>query len=418
MKPLVWLAALATLGWSVAQGMGSPDRHVLLISGSTEGYLSPCGCVKPMSGGIRRRVTAIKQLSIPDRTTVIDTGRLVLGRGRQDEMKAEAVAEAMSLVKVAAINYGLEEAQLGEGMAASLYRLSGEALLASGLVGSPLPTKPFVAHGPFLIGGIEPRTAEMAAAIKVAPEAVDTTVRTLVEEARESKLVPVLMTRGDLAHAEALAAAHPGLRLIVCTMKSAPFEAPKKVGDTLIVTAGEHAKSLVKIEWDGSAFTAYKAIDLGPEFPDDNEVQEVYNAYLARVTREDLLAMVPRSESPAFAGNAACMTCHTKEARVWRESDHAHALKTLEDDGHGRDPDCVGCHVVGLRAVPGFKSRQTTPNLTDVGCESCHGPGKLHAMNYSKNKMPKVGKESCMPCHNTEHSPTFDFDAYWEKIKH
>ena len=32
--------------------------------------------------------------------------------------------------------------------------------------------------------------------------------------------------------------------------------------------------------------------------------------------------------------------------------------------------------------------------------------------------MPKVGKESCMTCHVPDHSPTFDYESYWEKIKH
>ncbi len=418
MRPLVWLVALVVFAYSVSNGMVAPERHVLVIAGATDGYLSPCGCVKPMSGGLRRRITAIKQLSIPNKTTVIETGGFVKNSGRQDQMKAEAIAETMKLVKVAAINYGLEEARLGEGMAASLDGLSGGALIASGLSGGSIPVKRFKASGPFIIGGIDPRTDQLAAALSTKPESIDESVRALTDEAKESNLVPVLMTRGDLESAEALAKKHPTLRLIVCSVKSSPYDEPRKVGDTLIVTPGEHAKYVVRIEWDGEKFAAYKFIDLGPEYADDKGAQEIYAAYLGRVTREDLLAMVPRSESPEFAGNAKCISCHAAEGRVWKNSLHSKALATLEKEGHDRDPDCTGCHVVGLRTVSGFKSRTVTPNLTDVGCEACHGPGKLHSMNPPKNKMPEVGKESCMPCHNTEHSPTFDFDTYWAQIKH
>jgi hypothetical protein len=417
MKPLVWAGALLVLGYSLAPGSWGEPNHVLLISGATDGYLSPCGCVKPMSGGLRRRVTAIRQLSVPERTTVVDSGGMVVGRGRQDEMKAEAVAETMGLVKVAAINYGQEEAALGEGMADGLQRLSGRALVASGLVGSPLPVHRFKPSGPFLIGAIDPRMTQVGSH---RPEPVEASVKALLDEARESKLVPVLMTRGDLAHAEDLAKRHPALRLIVCAVKSAPFEAPKKVGDTLIVTPGEHGKYLVRIEWDGKAFTAYRFYDLGPQYADDKEAQDVYAAYLARVTREDLLAMVPRNETEAFAGSAVCATCHVKESQVWKASEHAHALETLEKEGHDRDPDCVACHVVGLSSVQGFKSRALTPRLSDVGCESCHGPARLHAMsgNPKKYVLGKAGAESCMKCHVVEHSPGFDFATYWEKIKH
>ncbi len=418
MKPLVWIVALAVLSYSTISGMVGHDHHVLIIAGATDGYLSPCGCVKPMSGGLRRRVTAIKQLSVPNMTTVIETGGFVKDSGRQDQMKAEAIAETMKLVKVAAINYGLEEARLGAGMAASLDRLSGEALVATGLGGGAIPVKKFKVSGPFLIGGIDPRIEQIGAALGSKLEPIDESVRALTDEAKESKLVPVLMTRGDLESAEAIAKKHPSLRLIVCSVKSSPYDAPRRVGDTLIVTPGEHAKYVVRIEWDGQAFTAYRFFDLGPEYADDKQAQEVYTAYLARVTSEDLLSMVPRSETDVFAGSAACAPCHAAEQRVWKASAHSKALATLEKEGHDRDPDCTGCHVVGLRSVNGFRSRAITPNLTDVGCESCHGPSKLHAMNPTKHKLAKVGKESCMPCHNTEHSPTFDFDAYWAKIKH
>ncbi len=418
MKPLVWLVALAVLSYSTINGMVAHDHHVLIIAGATDGYLSPCGCVKPMSGGLRRRVTAIRQLSVPDKTTFIETGGFVKDSGRQDQMKAEAIAETMKLVKVAAINYGLEEARLGAGMAASLDRLSGEALVATGLAGGPIPVKRFKVSGPFLIGGIDPRTEQIGAALGTKPEPIGESVRALTEEAKEAKLVPVLMTRGDLESAEALAKDHPSLRLIVCSVKSSPYDAPRKVGDTLIVTPGEHAKYVVRIEWDGQAFTSYRFFDLGPEYADDKGAQEVYTSYLARVTSEDLLSMVPRSESPQFYGNAECITCHPAAGKVWKDSLHSKALATLEKEGHDRDPDCTGCHVVGLRAINGFKSRAVTPNLTDVGCESCHGPGGKHRMSPYTNKMGKVGRESCMPCHNTEHSPTFDFDAYWAKIKH
>ncbi|MEX2242509.1 MAG: multiheme c-type cytochrome [Fimbriimonadaceae bacterium] len=418
MKPLVWLAAVSLFGYSLDLVPLAPGRHVLLISGATEGYLSPCGCTKPMSGGVRRRIGALRQLTVAERTTIIETGGMVAGTMRQDEMKAEALAEALGLVKVAAINYGLEEARLGAGMAASLDRLSGEALLASGLQAAQVPVKRFKSSGPFLIGGIEPRTAELGAALQAQVEPVDDTVRALLEEAKATKKAPVLMTRGDMESAVALAQRHPALKLIVCNMKSSPLEAPRKVGDTLIVSPGEHGKYIVKIEWDGASFTGYRFVDLGPEYPDDKEAQEIYTAYLSRVGREDLLAMVPRTDTDDFAGNQACISCHAVAGLAWRRSTHSKALRTLETEGHDKDPDCVGCHVVGLKSVKGFKTRQATPSLTDVGCESCHGPGKVHSMSNGEVKMGKVGEASCMTCHVPQHSPNFDFDEYWAKIKH
>ena len=112
------------------------------------------------------------------------------------------------------------------------------------------------------------------------------------------------------------------------------------------------------------------------------------------------------------------MRCHQAESKVWRESKHASALKTLQSDGHDKDPDCVGCHVVGLDKVKGFESREKTPTLADVGCESCHGAGRIHAMRPRKNNAPIASVEVCTTCHNPQHSPEFDFEKYWANIAH
>ncbi|HSI73617.1 MAG TPA: multiheme c-type cytochrome, partial [Fimbriimonas sp.] len=98
-------------------------------------------------------------------------------------------------------------------------------------------------------------------------------------------------------------------------------------------------------------------------------------------------------------------------------SAHAHALLTLEKEGHPRDPDCVSCHVVGLQFSTGFKSRQKTPQLANIGCESCHGAGAKHAAKPSL-KLRKLTEQACLPCHTTENSPHFDFKTYWKKIRH
>jgi len=413
-KFVFWLASLGVLGFAVAFGSASSDHHVLIVTGSIEGYLAPCGCAKPMSGGLKRRVTAIRQWSVKGRTTVIDNGGSVSGVGRQDQMKAETFAETMKLVGIDAINCGLEEARLGSGMVAAIDRLSGGALVNTGYSA----VADFKASGPFLIGAVDPRTSQLSAALGEQVLSVDSAVTALLSEAQEADLVPVLMTRGNAEHAEQIAKRHTGLRLIVCATESTPLEEPKKVGETLIVTPGEHGKFVLRIEWDGSQFSGYQFANLGPEFVDDEAASRLYQAYLARVGREDLISMIPRADTELFAGTATCASCHGKEHEVWNESKHARALSTLEASGHDRDPDCVSCHVVGLRSVNGFVDRKQTPLLSDVGCESCHGPSRQHALAPEKTKTKDKAVDACVTCHVPQHSPGFDFEEYWKKIAH
>ena len=95
---------------------------------------------------------------------------------------------------------------------------------------------------------------------------------------------------------------------------------------------------------------------------------------------------------------------------------------------YSTDEKCIKCHVTGYGKPGGYvipdpkdkKAVRKAKKLAGVGCESCHGPGseyvKLHKeimMTKRKYKveemyaagMQKIGKETCLVCHNQE-SPT------------
>ncbi len=103
--------------------------------------------------------------------------------------------------------------------------------------------------------------------------------------------------------------------------------------------------------------------------------------------------------------------------RKWLTTRHARALETLRKKGRDLDPECVECHVVGLRFYSGFRSLAETPDLANVACECCHGPGNLHDRDvrapYGRQEM-----RPCERCHNDEHSPGFDRRKALGKIKH
>jgi len=56
-----------------------------------------------------------------------------------------------------------------------------------------------------------------------------------------------------------------------------------------------------------------------------------------------------------------------------------------------------------------------------VGCESCHGPGKRHAFNPTKENIGgKLNPKACLRCHTPDHSPGFDRleDLLWKEVDH
>jgi hypothetical protein len=283
------------------------------------------------------------------------------------------------------------------------------------LDGSDLAS-PWREAGKLLIGGAS--VANLGSLLSEPASDAKAAAKRLVKEAAARSLVPVLMFQGDREEAIALAEQVPELRLIVFRSQGTPTAVPSRVGNTYLVSPGDQTRYVLSLNLGASSLNRYQIHDLGPEVDEDEKAAESFQLYLSRVKNERLLEQMPRGDAKGFVGSKACFPCHATAAHVWENSAHARALKTLEDLNHDRDPDCVGCHVVGLSAADGFRDRELTPDLTDVGCESCHGPGAKHVFDPLEHPMPKVGENSCISCHNTQHSPKFDFASFWVKIAH
>ncbi len=393
MKFAAWIVAAVVMIWATAQPAGRSEPWTVIISGDTFGYLSPCGCVKPMSGGIRRRVAAIHSLKGTSNNLILDTGGLVKDTSRQSEMKAETLAQAMSYATVDAVHLSEADQQLGPAMTDAVERLSKAKLIT---------TTQVFHKGPFTVLGAD----------------TEAEARELMSGISRDKTIPVLLYAGSREEARKLAEEFPSLQLIVYRTASNPPSEEEVIGKTWLVSPGEKGKNVLRLTWNGVKFEQYEVKHLGPDVHDDPKASQAFQTYLNRVKDEQLFEQLPRKEGKDFAGNQLCISCHQEEGEIWHKSRHGKALATLEKENQDRDPDCVSCHVVGSDFTTGYMSRKVTPNLTDVGCESCHGPGKAHAMAPKKYEMGKVGAASCMPCHNPNHSPGFDFEKYWPKIAH
>ena len=404
--------------------MGSAARQdpkplVVILSGDTLGYLSPCGCTQPMSGGIKRKTAAIKELTKGGSSLILENGGLVHKHDRQSEIKAETLAQSLKGIGVDAINLSSEDAQLGRGMMLSLANLSGENLISGSIEHNPdLPIWEGRVKDGICVGGATTRPERMATALGVQPIELRAAVKALLVWAEDAKAAPFLMLDGNEADARKLAEEFPALKLIQYRSTGTPSPTAETVNGVLLASPGDKARNILRLSYREGKFTDYAIVDLGPQFKDDPETARYYKTYLQRVGSENLLANYPRVDTPGFAGTTLCGSCHGAALKVWKKSEHSHALKTLELEGHDRDPDCVACHVVGLGSKKGFKSRKLTPKLSDVGCESCHGAGLKHSKSPYKVKMPKAGEGSCLPCHTSENSPEFDFAKYWVKVSH
>ena len=123
------------------------------------------------------------------------------------------------------------------------------------------------------------------------------------------------------------------------------------------------------------------------------------------------------STAPPYVGVDECAKCHQAEYDIWKNTGHAHAMATLQSRNQQLDHGCVKCHVVGYEQG-GFQAIYSTPQFSNVQCESCHGPGRSHAENPGKGYGFMSVPVGCMQCHTQSNSPDFNFALYYPKIRH
>lgn len=116
--------------------------------------------------------------------------------------------------------------------------------------------------------------------------------------------------------------------------------------------------------------------------------------------------------NPNYIGitNGNCRNCHGLTfINNYHGTRHARAFETLQGINQHTNPYCLKCHTVGLGFATGYQNLATTPSLSDVQCENCHGPAGTHRSNASTIRpVVTIAAELCGGCHNGEHHPTYD----------
>lgn len=234
----------------------------------------------------------------------------------------------------------------------------------------------------------------------------------------------VLLAALPREDARRLAQEVPGIDFIIGSYGGDYTTAKERQGNTWIVYGGNQGKRLGETRVylrNGTTEQDTKLHTLTAAYPSDEAMLEFVNSIprpeAAPLPVVGAAAPAPAAAASPYVGSVACRGCHGSEGADWAASAHASALETLAAKRSDADPSCVRCHVTGYGTTGGFGSRESTPHLAAVGCESCHGPGRDHVAR-SRQPYGAVTVATCTSCHDRANSPKFDAYSYLPRVNH
>jgi hypothetical protein len=459
------------------EGWPTP-RAVLVFTGRQYGYLEPCGCsgLDNQTGGLIRRDTLLSQMRDKGWTLVpIDAGNQVRRYGRQPEIKFQITIEGLKMMGYQAIALGPDDLRLSTlELVSTIAPADGQPGLFMGANTVVLDRSFTAAYRVLEANGVRIGVTAVLGQ-RERKRIISDEVQTGDAGQALAELWPrmkqeacdlyVLVVQGSLDESIELGRRFPGFAIVVTTgggdePRMQP-ETIKPSGNWLVET-GNKAMFVGAVGiFDGSGpRLRYQRIPLDKRFKDSKQMLRLLAAYQDQLKEAGLEGLgirpQPHPTGLKFVGSEMCSDCHPNEYDIWKkghngEGDgHAHAYATLLNPPkranvpRNHDPECISCHVVGWNPQKyypyesGYLSRKETPQLINMGCENCHGPGSAHVdaeygeVEVSEQKLAdlrqsmvlplKRAKETCLQCHDLDNSPAFleegAFKRYWSKIRH
>jgi len=420
------LCACAAMG-PAKKGSGKLARKAdvltVFLTGNELGSIKPCGCSGGQLGGLSRRPAVLNTVPWKNRL-VVDTGSLVEGDSEQDLLKFSVIIRAFGLLGYDLVNLAERDLEIARNL--GLLETIGPKLhvvSAPGAVDVNVPgrfTKRMLLNGKTVavtIGSFDVRSGRIEQ------------VERLFGPVSEGQTVKILILNGcDPAAVDSVV---KKIRFVDCVVCPDDSDRPRVIGSPdrrpLVFSVGRLGKYVGKLEI-GAAKTKgrlkfnFSAVPVTEDLTEEKALVQLYEEYQTIVRDSGLLASQARvslSGGLRYMGSESCKACHKNEYQKWKRQAHADAYATLEKVGSAYDPECVVCHVVGMRYESGFVTPERTAGFKDVGCENCHGPGSEHIETEGR-KPTGEPRSRCQDCHTPDNSADYygNEAEYFEKTVH
>ncbi|MDR9502554.1 MAG: UshA-like (seleno)protein [Desulfurivibrionaceae bacterium] len=155
---------------------------------------------------------------------------------------------------------------------------------------------------------------------------------------------------------------------------------------------------------------------LHPSLADDVTISRLLQQARKKANQVQRAGAGPNRDSQ-YMGSRACGSCHEAIYQAWGQTPHATAYQTLVAQEQNHNPNCVYCHVTGLAEENAHLGGALPESLKEVGCESCHGPGRNHLAAAGLAPLPlKPAPSLCTSCHNAERDDNFNYQQDKGKV--
>lgn len=425
------------------------EEITIFFTGNELGQLQPCGCSGGQLGGFDRRYDVFNAAQ-PKNRLILDTGSLVPDSGEQNLIKFQIIIQAFAQLGYDVVNLTEQDTLVvrQSGLVDGINDLFN-CITAAPADDINLPVQ-FTRRFTLKNG-----TIDVTIAVIDTGDQLPQVGKLLSRSSKDTAVNILIVNRSDENAIASVSNIAPVLskvgELIDCLLIPPQTDDPKllsKPGDSpLIISQGRLGKYVGKIQvapevspaelenYPQKLRLSFSSVTVTEDLPQHQPLVELYRNYQKLLKEADLLENYPRFVLPdnlEYVGSKSCKLCHDYEYEKWMNSPpvilpgvakaknrHSNAFDTLEDIGSDYDPECVICHVIGMRYETGFVTPEKTPQLRDVGCENCHGPGSEHVR--SLGAVETAGPQSsCIECHNPDHSGDYaaNEQQYNEKVVH
>lgn len=413
----------------------APSELLIIYSGQTLGELKPCGCSREEDqGGIERRMSYLKEAKA-DRKNVllVDVGDNFKDPTPQGKIKAKYLMRSMDLMRYDAITLGDKDFVYGNHFIQDM----DLPWVSSNITLKHKNGLPKVRFKQFdnglkvaIIAVSDPKLFYLTEHADIKMEAPGKAINSLLPDLLRSEKPDAVILLSHMRRDDALKLMDiDGIDVFINghieTENDTIDMAPVRKGDKIFLQPGPRGQKMgeLKITIDSQARKTYeqRMVKMDSSVKDDGEMVKLYNEYDEEIEALFIASLAAKKTSAdnrkVYATDTVCMACHTEIHGIWSRSRHAKAYSTLIRVNKAFDPECLVCHTTGFSKPGGFTSEVDTPELKNVQCEICHGPGLKHAQSPEPG-FGRQAKEACKQCHVKSHSPQFNYRDYWPRIKH